>query len=437
MKFYLFVLGCQMNVSDSERLRALLKGLGFKETKNEKQADIIIAIACSVRQKPIDRLWGKLKIWKLMSNNSCLILTGCITDQDKKEFKKKFDLVFDIQNPNELISFLQKEELINSNFLSYSSSPSMKLGINSIGKSFFALDPERKDNKRAYIAIGNGCDNFCTYCVVPYTRGREIYRPKKEIIAEVKQALKNGAQIITLIAQNVNSYKSKVQNQKSKNDAPRHPEEGDEKEGDERISNISVVSSSVIPAPQQVRGKTPAGIHSFDFVKLLEEIDAISGDFKIEFLTSHPKDMSDYLIKSVAKLDKVNKWIHLPVQAGSDEILAKMNRKYTREHYLNLVKKIRKIIPNVVLTTDIIVGFPTESKEQFAQTVDLAKKCQFDQAFIAMYSPRPGTVATKMKDDVLSGEKKRRFRILDQLINHKKANKQNPWTVANKSDNEY
>jgi tRNA-2-methylthio-N6-dimethylallyladenosine synthase len=402
MKFYLFVLGCQMNLNDSERLRFLLTNLGLKETDDQKEADVILVVACSVRQKPIDRIWGKLKVWRLATNNQYLVLTGCVVESDRKKFLEKFDFVFNVQEPQKLVAFLKKKNLIAKN--------SAKI------ESFFALNSMRQTRERAYIAIGNGCNNFCTYCVVPYTRGREIYRSVKEILTEVKLALKNGARraepsqhplggakIISLIAQNVNSYKD--------------PSFVILNESEESRTHARTDIRRRLPRRPLAGGLPRNDNLKNDFVDLLEKINALSGDFKIEFLTSHPKDMSDELIQAVAKLDKVIKWIHLPVQAGSNEILEKMNRKYTREHYLNLIKKIRAVIPKVFLTTDIIVGFPSESKKDFAETVSLVKICQFDQAFISPYSPRFGTVAFKMEDNVLTLEKKRRFQILDKLIN--------------------
>jgi tRNA-2-methylthio-N6-dimethylallyladenosine synthase len=393
-KFYLFVLGCQMNINDAERLRFLLINLGLEETSDAKSADIILTIACSVRQKPIDRIWGKLKIWKLATRNQYLVLTGCVVEADKKKFLEKFDLIFDVQKPQKLINFLKKKKLVDPK---YSSSL--------VEKSFFALSPLRQTRERAYVSIGNGCNNFCTYCVVPYTRGREIYRPINEIISEVELALENGAKIISLIAQNVNSYK----------DFSCHPEPAGEawlasRQGSQRPSLRK--ETEILRDAQNDKTQN-------DFVDLLKKINDLPGDFKIEFLTSHPKDMSDELIEAVAKLPKVIKWIHLPVQSGSNEILEKMNRKYTREHYLELVKKIRKAMPKVILTTDIIVGFPGETKAQFAETVDLVKKSRFDQAFVSKYSSRAGTVAAKMEDDVSPAEKKQRFQVLDKLINHK------------------
>ncbi len=380
--FNLFVLGCQMNENDAERLRFLLESLGLKET-DEVQADLIIVLLCSVRQAPVDRVWGKLKAWS--KQKKLLILSGCVTQKDKERFTENFDLVFPILQPDLLVKFLLKKKLIDVE--AYQKSKEL------LKKGFFGVKSKRKVRERVYIPLGTGCNNFCTYCVVPYTRGRERYRSLEEIEREFREALQEGAKKIVLIAQNVNSYKL-------------------DKEGREFL--------------QKRYGKKP------DFVLLLYYLNEFEGDFKIEFLTSHPKDMSDELIEAVARLEKVVKWIHLPVQSGDNEVLKRMNRGYTREQYIELVKKIRRKIPNVLLTTDIIVGFPGETEEQFQSTVDLVKECQFDQAFIAKFSPRPNTPAAKLKDDVSLEEKKRRFEILDRLINKREGARQNPWQVAEK-----
>jgi tRNA-2-methylthio-N6-dimethylallyladenosine synthase len=222
-----------------------------------------------------------------------------------------------------------------------------------------------------------GCDNFCSYCAVPYTRGREISRPFNDIISDIKQALKNGSKEILLLGQNVNSYykRSSVYNRKIDN---RH------------------------------------------FIKLLTTIDNLPGDFKFNFISSNPHDMSNKLIKTLAKLKKWPRELHLPLQSGDDEILRKMNRKYNRHQYLKLVANLKSQIPDLKLTTDIIVGFPGETKEQFNNTVKLCKKIGFKKAYIAQYSPRPGTAAAKLKDDVPAKEKKRRWQLLNRLINKKR-----------------
>ena len=237
----------------------------------------------------------------------------------------------------------------------------------------------------SYVPIMTGCNNFCSYCAVPYTRGREKSRPANEIIAEVKSLIKNGAKEIMLLGQNVNSYKSSTDYRPQTT-----------------AKNTAVVRSrsSVV-----------------NFATLLKTINSLPGSFRLSFLTSHPKDMSDDLIKTMAECEKLVKELHLPIQNGDDTILYKMNRRYTAAHYKDLVKKIRQAIPDIKISTDIIIGFPGETKNQFENTVKLCKQINFDKAFIAKYSPRPGTAAARLKDNVPAEEKKRRWRILDTLIN--------------------
>jgi tRNA-2-methylthio-N6-dimethylallyladenosine synthase len=230
---------------------------------------------------------------------------------------------------------------------------------------YFDVPPIRADKFSAFVPIMTGCNNFCSYCAVPFTRGREKSRPAKKIINEVRVLVKNGYKEITLIGQNVNSYKDK----------------------------------------------------KINFTKLLKTINALSGEFRLSFLTSHPKDMSDKLIATMAECEKLKKELHLPIQSGDNTILRKMNRHYTVAHYKKLIKKIRKQIPGIKISTDIIVGFPGETKKQFQNTVKLAKTINFDKAYIAKYSPRPGTAAARLKDDIPAAEKTRRWRMLDTLIN--------------------
>jgi len=227
-------------------------------------------------------------------------------------------------------------------------------------KDYFNCKPLYESKARAFIPIMTGCNNFCTYCVVPYTRGREISRPEREIVLEIKKLIENKYREIWLIGQNVNSYP--------------------------------------------------------DFPGLLKKINNLPGDFTLHFMTSHPKDMSDELINIIKKCDKVSREIHLPVQSGDNKILRAMNRHYTIEDYKKLIKKILKQIPEAKISTDIIVGFPGETKTQFNNTVKLFKEIKFCKAYISKYSPRPGTAAAKLKDNVPQEEKKRRWQILNKLI---------------------
>lgn len=337
-KYFILTLGCQMNISDSQRIGQKLDTLGYKSAP-EKEADLVIINACSVRQTAVDRIWGKIKLWQ----DKKIFLTGCILPQDKKKFLAKGINIFNIKDLPDLIK--------TSNL-----------------KEYFNIKP-KLSGKIAYIPIMTGCDNFCSYCAVPYTRGREVSRPFKDIIKEVNEALKNKYSKILLLGQNVNSYK-------------------------------------------------------YGFIKLLQTIDNLPEEFEFNFMSSNPHDMSQNLIDCFSKLKKWPHELHLAMQSGDDKILKKMNRKYTSRQYLRLIKNLKSQIPaspaggsNLKITTDIIVGFPSETKKQFENTVKICKKIGFDKAYISKYSPRPGTAAAKLKDDVSKEEKKRRWLILDQLIN--------------------
>jgi tRNA-2-methylthio-N6-dimethylallyladenosine synthase len=233
-------------------------------------------------------------------------------------------------------------------------------------REYLSVKPVYESSFRAYVPISTGCDNFCTYCAVPYTRGREKSRSEKEILTEVRDLVKRGFKEITLLGQNVNSY------------------------------------------GQDIKNAT--------FVQLIKKIDKIPGDFRVYFYSNHPKDMSDILIDTLSKLKHFPRYIHLPLQSGNDVILKKMNRHYTQKQYLELVSKIKKAMPNVTLTTDIIVGFPGETEKEFADTIDVMEKAGYDMAFLAQYSPRPETVAAKLPDNVSKAEKVRREKILQQLL---------------------
>jgi len=333
-RYNIITYGCQMNESDSQRISIKLEDKKYKHVDDIKQADLIIINACSVRQSAIDRVRSKIKKLnklKIEKPKLKIILTGCILEKDKQEFKNQVDEIWPI------IDF--------KNRLKY----------------------KPCDDKKALVPIMTGCDNFCSYCAVPYTRGREISRTAIEIIKEIKDLIKNGYKEITLLGQNVNSYKDKL-----------------------------------------------------TFPELLQAINNLSGDFQIKFMTSHPKDMSDHLIKIIANGEKISKQIHLPVQSGDNQILKKMNRNYTITHYKKLIKKILQSIPNAKISTDIIVGFPGETEKQFQNTIKLVKEIKFKQIFISAYSPRTGTSATKLKDDISPNEKKKRKRIILDIFENKK-----------------
>lgn len=359
MKYYLFILGCQMNYSDAERLESVLNRLSFKKTANEKEADIILAVACSVRQKAVDRIYGLANLWLKEKRKRKLItiLTGCVLPYDQNKMKKYFDLILNIKDLPILPKFLLKHNFNSFNI--------------STNNSYLRLKPKHISSYTAYVPIMTGCDNFCSYCAVPYTRGREYSRPQEEIIREIKNLTKTGYKEIIILGQNVNSYGHK-------------------------------------------KGKIYTD--NKPFINLLKAINAIPGHFWLRFISNHPKDMTEDLIKIIPILKKITPNIHLPLQAGDDRVLKKMNRPYTVKQYLRIVDLIRKNIPGVAISTDIIVGFPGETKRQFQNTLKVAEKSQYDMAYLAQYSSRPGTAAAKFKDDVLKEEKKRREFSLNEII---------------------
>jgi len=350
--YHIITIGCQMNKSDSERLASILEQNGYRKTDNKYQADLVVVNTCGVRQSAEDRAYGLIPEIKKRNKKVKIVLTGCLVYRE--DVKKRLKEVVDVWLPLEQIS--------NSKFLISNKISNVQC------QNYLSIKPKYQSKFSAFVPIGNGCDNFCSYCVVPYARGREVYRPAKDILAEVKSLAKKNYKEIILIAQNVNSYKS---------------------------------------------GK-------IDFAGLLKMAESVKGDFWIRFATSHPKDMSDKLIKTVASCKKVLKEIHLPMQSGDNQILKKMNRKYTVEHYKKIIKKIRQLMPEAKISTDIIVGFPGETKKQFNNTAKLFKEIKFDLAYIARYSPRPGTAAFKLVDNVKPAEKKRRWLVLNSLLNYDK-----------------
>ena len=371
LKYYIWIIGCQMNKSDAERVVSVLNDLGFERTEDEKSADLIIALACSVRQTAIDRIYGKAKKWNEIKKNRKLItmLSGCVLDADKPKMGKIFDYLFNISDLSKLPLLLGESDSVRC-------------------QDYFKIKPIYESYFSAFIPIMTGCNNFCTYCAVPYTRGREKYRERQEIIKEILGLVKKGYKEITLLGQNVNSY---------------------------GISKQLTVNTSTILSTGSKQGDQETN-NKNNFAELLREVIKIPGNFWIRFLTSNPHDMSDEIIDAVAESKKICEYIHLPVQVGNNEVLKNMNRKYTREHYLELIEKIKTRIPGVAISTDTIVGFPGETKEQFKDTIDIYQKVGYTMAYIAQYSPRSGTVSAKMKDDVSREEKKRRDKELTSIL---------------------
>ena len=347
-KFHVWTIGCQMNKADSAYLSRDLEALGHQSTSRLGEADLVVVNTCVVRQTAEERALNKiraLKAFKLQRPEALLIVTGCLVDARAEKLGQQFPWVDLFTRPQEFAPIL---ELVKARFPQ--------------GEPVRTSPPPT-----AFINIIQGCNNFCSYCIVPYRRGRERSRPLEEIVQEARELARQGVKEITLLGQNVDSYG---------HDLPGRP----------------------------------------DLADLLEELNQVQGLSRIRFLTSHPKDMSQRLIEAVARLPKVCEHISLPVQAGDDEILKAMRRGYTVEQYRELVHRVRKTIPGVALSTDIIVGFPGETEEQFQHTFELLRELRFDQVHVAAYSPRPGTIAArKLRDDVPHQEKMRRLKVLEKL----------------------
>ncbi len=349
-RYFITTFGCQLNVHESEKLAGMLEELGYIEGNDISSADVIVFNTCAIREGAQDRAIGNigsLKKIKRKHPEKIVAVCGCMTQQlsESEWLKKTFpfvDIIFGTSNLYEFKDFLQRRLAGEKRILEHSED------FNLEGENV-AL--KRTSGNNAWINIMQGCNNFCTYCIVPYVRGRERSRSSDEILEEIKEALKGPKYTsVTLLGQNVNSY------------------------GQDR--------------------------DEISFAELLRKICALKGNFKVGFMTSHPKDLTSEVIDVIANEDKMKKEIHLPVQSGSNKILAKMNRKYTRESYLKIVKEIREKIPDCRITTDIIVGFPGESEEDFEETVSLLKEVKFDDIFAFMYSKRKGTVAEKMEGQV-------------------------------------
>ncbi len=401
MKYYIWALGCAMNRSDAERIASVFEATGYTQTNSESEADFIVTIACSVRQHAIDRIYGKAREWQKRKQKEDLvtILSGCVLDKDKITMSKFFDLIFDINNVSKLAQFLEKIDPMAAS--SSSEVKDLEILRQSLrmteSNNFFSIRPKFNSTFQAYIPISTGCNNFCTYCAVPYTRGREVSRPMSEIIEEVKGLVQNGYKEITLLGQNVNSYG---------HDFPSAviPSEAEESLKKQRVMDLST------------RRSTKSVEMTNHFSRLIQAIDKIPGDWRGYFYSNHPKDFSDELIETISKLKHFPHYIHLPLQSGSDKIIKVMNRHYTQKQYLGLVKKIKNKIPEVTITTDIIVGFPGETEADFNQTKKVIKEVGFDMIYISKFSPRPGTKAAKMENNVSQKVKEKRWQKITDLL---------------------
>ncbi len=357
--YHIITIGCQMNKVDSERLAAFLESEGYKAVPDFKRAGVVIINTCGIRQMAEDRVYGLVNQIKKFNPGSKVVIAGCLSK--RTDVKKRLDGRVDVFLP--ISEMLRLPELLGGEeFKPLFSLDEVRLEK---GEKYLDIKPKHESRFTAYIPIGNGCNNFCSYCVVPYARGREVYRSAADILKEARSLIKQGYKEIVLIAQNVNSY----------HDA------------------------------------------KMKFPELLEKIIKIPGKFWIRFSSSHPKDMSDDLIRAIGSSPKVCPHLHLAVQSGDDKVLKAMNRGYTSKHYQNLIKKVRAVKPGIAITTDVIVGFAGETKAQFLNTVRLFKAVNFDLAYIAQYSPRPGTVSyNSMKDNVSPAEKKRRAEAINDIL---------------------
>jgi tRNA-2-methylthio-N6-dimethylallyladenosine synthase len=404
-----------MNQSDAERIRAVLEGMGYARTENEEEANLLGIVACSVRQKAIDKVYARIDKWNQWKNEKHLLtfVSGCILPADREKFLERFDLLFTINELPHLPDMIRQygvvtpaamhamdeeqsasEDAVAEDAVRPAGSATPEaVALNQDGgdgngvadraegsgvvpssskndeaKGYWKITPQYSSSFEAYVPIQNGCDKFCTFCAVPFTRGREVSRPSGEILQEVRSLVQNGYKSITLLGQNVNSYG-----------------------WDRRSDEIS-------------------------FAELLRRVGEIGREtgqeFWVYFTSPHPRDMSEDVIQAIADYPVLAKQVHLPIQSGNDKVLIRMNRNYRLSQYRRVVENIRRLIPEATLFTDIIVGFSGETEEQFEDTRQAMREFQYNMAYIAMYSPRPGAASSRWEDDVPHQEKKRRLHEL-------------------------
>ncbi len=395
MKFFVKTFGCAANEADSERVAALYQSRGYTRLKTMKGADDVIINTCMIRAAAEHRVYGlvhNLSLEKQKGRKVKIVVTGCMVGMAAREKTGK------------MLATLHKKMPSVDEFLP----------IEEVG---FDFAPIRTIGNRALVPITNGCNNFCTFCVVPFTRGREMSRPFEEIIAECKSLVREGKTYVTLVGQNVNSYGADLLTNNSVQALRDIPNKTYFENAKTSQKEVTYEYNGKKIKPVYVKHLGRLRIPTL-FPMLLEEIAKIEGIAMIDFISSNPWDFSDELIEVMAKTPKISRHLHLPVQAGDDTVLKRMNRWYTRDEYVSLVKTLKKKIPEITIGTDIIVGFPGETKTQFEETVRLAKEVGFTKAYVAMYSDRPMTAAHKVyTDDVTHEEKKRRWSILEELIN--------------------
>lgn len=365
--FFLKTYGCQMNEEDSEKLSGMLKGLGYTRTENRDEASIILFNTCCIRENAENKVYGNLgALKKLKAKNKDLIIGVCGCMMQQKGMADKIlkdypyvDIIFGTHNSYKFPEYLNRVQI---------EGVQVKEILDKETKIVEGIPIDRESSIKAFVTIMYGCNNFCTYCVVPYVRGRERSRKPEDIENEIKDLISKGYKEITLLGQNVNSYGKGLEEE-------------------------------------------------IDFAKLLRRINNIEGIERVRFMTSHPKDLNEDVIMAVKECDKLCEQIHLPVQSGSDRILKEMNRHYDREKYLGLIKKIKEEIPSCAITTDIIIGFPGETEEDFQDTLSLVREVRYDLAFTYIYSRRNHTPADEMENQIPEDVKHDRFNRLVETVN--------------------
>ncbi len=359
--YYINTYGCQMNVHESEKLAGILENLGYKLAKNDQLADVVVFNTCAIRESAEQKIFGNigmLKSSKQTNPNKIIAVCGCMSQQKGYEelITKKYpyvDIIFGTHNLAKFEQFLQKRI------------EDQKRVVEIVDHEDIALRDSMKavrtSGVNAWVNINYGCNNFCTYCIVPYVRGREISRPMDAIIAEIEDLLKKGFKQITLLGQNVNSYGNDIEDK------------------------------------------------NVNFANLLQKIDNLDYRFRLKFMTSHPKDLSTDILKVMSNSKHICRYLHLPLQSGSNQILKSMNRHYTKEDYLKLINKARQIMPDIEFSTDIIVGFPGESDADFEETMQIIENVRYQQIFSFIYSKRKGTVAEKFENQIDKATKSKRL----------------------------
>jgi len=370
LKYYILTMGCQQNENDSEKISGMIEEMGYSRTNNIEETDLVVFNTCCVRENAEDKLFGKLgEMKRIKEKRGTIIAIGGCMMQEKhivekiKQSYPYFDIIFGTHTLHKFAEDVYKKIIEKKKIEDI-------LDID--GEIIEGLPIRRNDNIKASVTIMNGCNNFCSYCIVPYVRGRERSRNPEDILNEVRELAKQGYKEITLLGQNVNSY----------------------------------LKSGKIDFESNIKS----------FAELLREVNKIEGIERIRFISPHPKDFTDDVIEAIRDCDKVCKIIHLPLQSGSTEVLKVMNRKYTKEQYLELAKKMKERIPEVVFSTDIIVGFPGETEENFEDTLDVVSKVHFEQVYMFIYSRRVGTPGDKMENQVDDEIKHKRFDRLKALV---------------------